>query len=141
MAFVSVPVYGRNLRDKYGLEASKCTSCGFINFPSKGSCRRCSNTEGFTKVNLSGKGTIYSYTIIGAGSAPPEFSAQQKASGSYAVGIVELDEGPRIVAQLIGCDPEKLKIGLRVEAVFRKIYEEEGVVIYGSKFRCLSKKQ
>lgn len=50
---------------------------------------------------------------------------------------MELEEGPRIVAQLVDCNLEMLKIGVPVELVFRKIYEDEGVVRYGFKFRCI----
>ncbi len=137
MAYVPIPVYTRNLNERYTLVGSKCTRCGFINFPSKRACRKCGNTSSFSPTPLSGRGRIYSYTIIQAGSAPPEFTAQQKATGAYAVAIVELEEGPRIIAQLTDANFEDVKIGAPVESVFRKIYEDEGVVRYGFKFKVI----
>jgi len=86
-------------------------------------------------VKLSGHGEVLTYTIIARGAAPPEFTRQQRIAGPFAVIIVKLDEGPRIVAQMADCDPSKVKIGMRVESVIRKIYEHEGVIRYGFKFR------
>jgi len=46
-----------------------------------------------------------------------------------------LEEGPKIVAQMTDCKSEELKIGLRVEAAFRRIYEDGDIIRYGVKFR------
>jgi uncharacterized OB-fold protein len=55
----------------------------------------------------------------------------------YAVGIIELDEGAKITAQIVDCDVNELNIGDEVEVVFRKIREDgkEGVISYGYKFK------
>ncbi len=52
------------------------------------------------------------------------------------MGIIKLDEGPRITSQIVDCDPEEVSIGSRVRAVFRKIDEEgpAGAIHYGYKF-------
>ena len=55
--------------------------------------------------------------------------------------VVELVEGPKIVAQLTDCKVEELKIGLEVEAVFRKKYEDNQVIRYGIKFRPIRKRR
>lgn len=73
--------------------------------------------------------------MISRGGSPPEFSLQQNLAGDYYVAVVELEEGPKIVAQIVDCKPEELKIGQSVEATFRRIYEDEGVIRYGTKFR------
>jgi uncharacterized OB-fold protein len=51
------------------------------------------------------------------------------------VAVIELEEGPKIVAQMADCGPEEVKIGLPVEATFRRLFEDEGIVRYGVKFR------
>jgi len=53
------------------------------------------------------------------------------------VAIVELEEGPRIIAQLDNPLNKQLAIGMPVQFVFRQIYEEEGVIRYGFKFRVI----
>jgi len=59
---------------------------------------------------------------------------QQNLVGSYHVAVVELDEGPKIVAQMTNCQAEELKIGLPVEHTFRRVYEDDGMIRYGIKF-------
>ena len=136
MAYVSIPTYSRSIPQRYALIAAKCKSCGTVNFPTTLTCLKCEKTE-FEPLKLSGKGKIYCYTTISRGGSPPEFSAQQNLVGSYQVAVVELDEGPKIVAQMTNCKPEDLKIGLPVEATFRRIYEDDGILRYGIKFMPL----
>ena len=80
---------------------------------------------------------VYTYTIMGRGAAPPEFTKMQRKSGAYAIAVVELDneQKNKVNVQLTDCDPFKIKIGTRVTAVFRIIYEQEDVRRYGLKFR------
>jgi len=134
-AHISIPMYQRAVAQRYRLVGQKCTKCGKINFPPKAVCKYCQVGSEFDNLQLSGKGTIYSQTVIAGGGAPPEFAEEAKCKGSYPVAIVELDEGPRIIAQLVNPPEEGYSIGMPVEAVFRKIYEEEGVIRYGFKFR------
>ncbi|HXX73145.1 MAG TPA: Zn-ribbon domain-containing OB-fold protein [Candidatus Acidoferrales bacterium] len=136
MAYVSIPTYSRSIPQRYALIAAKCKSCGTVNFPTTLTCLKCEKTE-FEPLKLSGKGKIYCYTTISRGGSPPEFSAQQNLVGSYQVAVVELDEGPKVVVQMTNCKPEDLKIGLPVEATFRRIYEDDGILRYGIKFMLL----
>jgi len=54
---------------------------------------------------------------------------------------VELFEGPRLTAQVVGVGEKDVKIGDKVEMIFRKILEDspEGLIHYGYKFRLLKK--
>jgi len=135
LAHVSIPSYWKTLPQRYCLIGMKCKNCGTINFPARAICISCKQKSEFEPKRLSGRGKIYSYTIIAAGSAPPEFSEQEKLTGSFPIAIVELEEGVRTVAQITDYEPEDLKIETEVEAVFRKIYEEDKVIRYGLKFR------
>ena len=58
-------------------------------------------------------------------------------TGLYAVAIIKLDEGPLVVAQLTDCKaaPESFYIGMPVQAVVRRLYEQEGFIRYSYKFR------
>ncbi|NPV28023.1 MAG: Zn-ribbon domain-containing OB-fold protein [Firmicutes bacterium] len=137
-AHISIPNYQRSVGARYRLEAQKCKKCGIINFPPKGVCIACGDSNEFELVQLSGKGTIYSYTIISGGGAPPEFAEEAVVRGSYPVAVVELAEGPKVIAQMVDAKREDLEIGKPVEMVTRKIYTEEGVIRYGYKFRPAS---
>lgn len=134
MAYVSIPTYWRSLQQRYRLVSGKCKRCGMINFPPRKFCKACGK-EDFEEVKLSGDGEVLTHTIIARGAAPPEFTSQQRKGGPLAVVIVRLDEGPKIVAQVTDCDPSNVRIGMKVEPVIRKIYEQEGVIRYGFKFR------
>lgn len=132
-AHISIPMYERTVSQRLAFEGERCTDCGTIAFPPKGACRGCRNDE-FETVDLSGDGTVYSYTVLSPGGAPPEFAGQARAEGRYVVAIVELDEGPRITAQVTDVDPDAVDIGMPVTGTIRRIYEEEDVVRYGFKF-------
>ena len=135
MAYVSIPTYSRSVPQRYALIAAKCKYCGAINLPLGVNCLKCGKVLEYEPQKLSGRGKIYCFTTISRGGSPPEFSAQQNLVGSYPVAVVELDEGPRIVAQMTDCRAEDLKIGLEVESTFRRIYDDDGMIRYGIKFR------
>ncbi len=126
---MQVPKYWREIPKRYRLEAAKCSSCQHISFPKRLLCPECGSKE-FGTMNLSGKGKLVTYTITHV--APEGFGDQVP----YAVGIVDLDDGIRVMAQITDCDLKTLKIGDRVVSKFRRIREEgkTGVIMYGYKF-------
>lgn len=133
-AYLSIPSYLESIQERYRLLGSRCSECGELLFPPKPSCIRC-GSRSFTREPLSGKGEVYARTVISRGSAPTEFRRQQDLVGEYSVCIIQLEEGPRIIAQLTDCDPNEVELGVQVECVLRRIYRQEGVVRYGYKFR------
>ena len=134
MAYVSIPTYSSSIPQRYALIGARCESCLTVNLPKSPQCLKCGGTK-FNPIRLSGKGKIYCFTTISRGGSPPEFSTQLNLVGSYNVAVIELEEGPKIVAQMTDCKSEELKIDLPVEAAFRRIYEDDGVIRYGLKFR------
>jgi uncharacterized protein len=81
-------------------------------------------------VELSGRGVIYSYTVIQ--DAPAGYEEQ----APYALALVKLDEGPIVTAQITDLRGQ-IAIGERVEMVTRKLTAEgkKGMIVYGYKFR------
>ncbi len=126
---MNVPKHWREIPERYRMEAGKCTKCGEILFPSRLVCPFCGNKE-FDKINLSGKGKLLTYTIIRT--APEGFGD----FAPYAVGIVELKEGVKVMGQITDCNPETLKTGDQLVAKFRRMNEEgkTGMIIYSYKF-------
>jgi uncharacterized OB-fold protein len=82
-------------------------------------------------LQLSGKGKIVTYTIVHT--APDYFEGQVP----YPMAIIQLEEGPRITAQIVDCELDKVKIGMKVEKTFRKIQQDGyiGAIYYGYKFK------
>jgi len=134
-AHISIPMYQRSSAQRYRLMGLKCKACGTVNFPPKAGCQSCGKFGDFEEIQLCGKGKVYSYTIINGAGAPPEFAAEAASKGTYPVVLVELEEGPRIIAQMIEEPEQGPVIGMPVEAVIRRIYVEEEVIRYGYKFR------
>ncbi len=84
-------------------------------------------------LKFSGKGEVYSFTIVHQ--APNNF----EFLGPYVVALVKLDEGNTVTAMLTDVDPSEVYIGMRVEMVTRKLFEDgdRGLITYGYKFRPL----
>lgn len=121
------PRYHREKAHRYRLEAQKFSS-GYVTLANRYIDPDSGSTE-FEKINLKGTGTILSYTIIHIA------SDQFKHLTPFPVAIIETDEGARITAMVSDCDHTDLKIGSKVELVFRKIQEEgdSGIINYGYK--------
>lgn len=131
MPRTAVSAHWRKYKERYRLLGMKCDTCGSIRFPLGNVCPNCRRLGKIKPIQLSGKGKVYSYTVIR--SAPEGF----EVFTPYAIAVVELEEGVRITSQVVDCKPEDVQIGMPVEACFRKIREEgkEGVICYGFKFR------
>lgn len=82
-------------------------------------------------IKLCGTGKVVSYSVVH--DAPEDFEMQKP----YIIAIVEMKDGARLTAPIIDCDECDIKIGMEVEATFRKLGEEgkAGVIHYGYKFR------
>ena len=89
----------------------KCKECGTVNVPPKMVCGKCTSQD-MEVVELSGRGTIQTFTTVYVAAEGRE------AEAPYTIVMVELDEGPWIMGNLIDIDPRKATmelIGKRVE--------------------------
>ena len=127
---MSVSKYWREIPHRYRLEAGKCEKCGKLFFPKRLICDECGSQK-MNTIKLSREGKLITYTIIHIG--PSQFTDQ----APYAVGIVELKEGVRLLTQLADCDLEKLKSGMPMRIEFRRISEQgdAGILNYG--YKCV----
>lgn len=123
-----LPRYHRLRSAYYRLEGQRCSDCDALQFPPRAACRACrgANLRG---QRLSGRGSVYSYAEVNH--APRGFQAP------YLVGLVRLEEGTLVTAQLTDLEPEDARIGLPVEMVTRRLQERgpHGLLVYGYKFR------
>jgi uncharacterized OB-fold protein len=123
------PQYAREIPQRYRLEAARCSGCRKVAFPPRRVCSGC-HGESFEMIVLSDQGKLVTWTVIHV--APGDFSGQ----APYVLGIVELDEGVRITAQIADCDPQELDFGAPVRRVLRRLRAEGpgGILQYGYKF-------
>ena len=122
------PRYVREIPQRYRLEASKCKSCGKVNFPPRLVCPECKSRE-FETIKLNDEGKILTYTIIRV--ASDVFSKETP----FAVAVIEVNDGARLMAQIADTELEDVAIGKKVKIVFRKIQDEGvwGLHCYGYK--------
>jgi uncharacterized OB-fold protein len=87
------------------LLVKRCTACGERHHYPRAICPFCGSDKTEWQ-DASGRGTIYSYSVM------------RRASPPYALAYVTLDEGPTIMTNLVDCDFDKLRIGQKVRVVF-----------------------
>jgi len=137
-AYVSLPSWQRSLPYRYRLVAGRCPSCGGLAFPPEGACPSCAERVAFEPAELSREGTVVAVTVIGEGGAPPEFADYQRRAGPFATGLVECGAPGggtvRLPAMFTDVDPGAVEIGDPVRAVFRRLFVQEDVARYGTKF-------
>ena len=83
----------------------KCKECGNVNVPPKMVCGQCTGTD-MEVVELGGKGKIQTFTTI---NVAPE---GREGEVPYTIVLVELDEGPWLMGNLIDIDPTKATMEL-----------------------------
>lgn len=101
----------------------KCDACGAFRWTPQWLCTKCHSLD-FAWTEVSGRGTVYSFSVVHRPPLPG-FKAP------YVVATIELDEGPFMLSNVIGCDPKDVKIGMKVRVAFDKASEE--ITLY--KFR------
>ncbi|MFE0640451.1 bifunctional MaoC family dehydratase N-terminal/OB-fold nucleic acid binding domain-containing protein [Streptomyces sp. NPDC058877] len=94
----------------------RCTGCGRLRFPWLPGCADCGSREWDT-VEASGAGTVFSYVVV----HHPSFPAFDPP---YAVGLVELAEGVRMVSNVVGVPYDEVRIGMPVRLEFLRVDEE-----------------
>jgi hypothetical protein len=104
------------------LVAQKCANCGRLQHPPRPMCPSCHSVEQ-TTVELAGTGTVYSYSIL---------HHPQHPAFSYPVVavLVELDEGIRVLSNLVDADPSTVSIGLPVEVRFEPTRDDMAVPVF-----------
>jgi uncharacterized OB-fold protein len=106
--------YWDGLRDRK-LLMPRCDACGKYWFPPSLLCPHC-NATNWTWTSTSGRGRIFSYVVYHR-IYHPGFADEVP----YAVAVIELDEGPRMVSNVIGIAPDKLACDLPVQVVYQPI--------------------
>ncbi len=95
----------------------QCSRCHRYQFYPRLNCMHC-NSDTLQWVEASGRGTIYSYTIIHQNKSP-EFVHDTP----YNVAIVQLEEGPRLLSNLVDIEIAQMKVDLPVTVVFDRVNE------------------
>ncbi len=100
----------------------RCDSCGEYNYPPRPACPICSST--LTYEETEGTGTVYTYGIVHRPNVPSVFDAKVP----ICLAVIELDEGPRVVTNIVGVDPDHVSIGDRVEIGAEQVTDDVAVL-------------
>ena len=107
---------------RHELYVQKCRDCGDLRFHPRALCTSCmsSRTEW---VRCKGTGKIYTFTVTNQNQA-----GGFRDSLPYVMAWVEVDEGLKMLTNIVDCPPEQVKIGMPVEAVFDDVTPEVTLV-------------
>ncbi|MGF1596828.1 MAG: Zn-ribbon domain-containing OB-fold protein [Acidimicrobiales bacterium] len=90
----------------------RCADCGAVQHKPRAVCATCLSDD-IEHFVASGRGSVYTFTVTNQNQAPGFAEACP-----YVMAYVELDEGPRVLTNIVGCDPESVTIGMPVVADF-----------------------
>lgn len=93
----------------------RCITCGTVTFPPTVACPQCSGKD-FAWTEMSGRGTVYSFTVYHR-LYHPAF----KEKLPYAVAVIALDEGPRIISNVVGIPAEDVRCDLPVAVTYEEV--------------------
>ena len=97
----------------------RCNECSTTVFGPAVFCQSCTSTD-LEAVDLGAKGTLFSYTIV---RIPP---AGWPGDVPYVLGQVELPQGPQVLAEVVDCEHDDLKIGMAMELMLQAVPAENG---------------
>jgi uncharacterized OB-fold protein len=100
----------------------RCPACDAVVWYPRASCPHC-HAGALDWFEASGRGTVYSFTVVRRGA----LGAYRDAC-PYVLAYVELDEGPRVLTNLVDCDMDGIRIGDEVRVVFHPTGEGPALV-------------
>lgn len=102
---------------RHELELQKCAACGAFRFIPTEICA-CGSAK-YSWEPVSGRGEVYTYTVVHR--AP---TAAYQADAPYVIAHVTLEEGPRMISNLVDCAPGDVTVGMPVEVIFDDVTDE-----------------
>lgn len=104
------------------LRLQRCSACGVLRYPFAAHCP-CCWADRYEWALLSGRGVVTGWGVYRR-AFPPVPPSQVP----YNVAQVALEEGPRLITNVVGVEDEAIHVGMPVEAVFQSVGEEGGLV-------------
>jgi hypothetical protein len=124
-------IYYNQFLNEEKLMGSRCKECGALFAPPRFICIKCYSSD-MEWVEMTGKGKLAAFTCISVG--PPFMIGEgYDRKHPYCSGVVELDEGVRVVARIEEVDaskPETIKVGMPLSAKFLHRGEGENLKTY-----------
>jgi hypothetical protein len=109
---------------RHQLVAQRCIDCGAFRFPAREVCSRCLSRRAEWQ-RVSGRGRIFSVAVMHQANHP-WFAAR----APYAVVVVELEEGARMLSSLVDREPGAIEIGMPVEVTFDDVSPDISLPVF-----------
>jgi uncharacterized OB-fold protein len=93
----------------------RCDGCGRFSFPPSLACRHC-DCERMTWTETSGRGTVFSYVVYHR-----VYHPAFKDKVPYVVAVIALDEGPRLISNIVGVPLDEVRCDMPVTVVFEQV--------------------
>ena len=97
---------------RHELYFQRCRDCGTKRLYPRAVCTHCLSSA-VEWVRASGRGTVYTFTVTHQNQSPGF-----REELPYVLAVVELEEGVRLMTNVVGCAPDTVRIGMPVEVVF-----------------------
>lgn len=109
---------------RHELAAQRCVDCGRFRFPAREVCSGCLSRRAEWQ-RVSGRGRVFSVVVMHQASHP-WFASRTP----YAVVVVELEEGARMLSTVVGPEPHAIAIGMPVEVDFEDLTAEISLPVF-----------
>lgn len=100
------------------LRMQQCLDCHHVRYPINHVCPKCLSERAEWK-RLSGRGTVFSYIVF-----HQVYHAGFARDVPYNVAMIQLEEGPRMISNVVGVPTDAVKVGDAVEVCFDKVTDE-----------------
>jgi uncharacterized OB-fold protein len=97
---------------KHRLEIPRCNACGNYWFPPSASCPHCLSTD-FAWTQVSGRGKVFSFVVFHR-----VYHPAWEGDVPYVVALIELEEGPRLLSNVVGIPVDQVRCEMPVKVVF-----------------------
>ena len=102
----------------------RCNGCGKAHFYPRRFCPYCWSPD-VSWVQAGGEATLYTWSVVHSNDLPPF-----KERLPYVAAVVDLAEGPRMMTNVVDCDPESLTIGMALQVAFEQRSDDVTVPVF-----------
>ena len=106
------------------LRLQRCSACNSWMFPVRKRCQACGSTD-LQWADASGRGTVYSHAQLRR-----EYHPRHNGRLPLVMAQVDLDEGVRVNSNLVGIEPDLVKVGMKVAVTFEHSPTGEAIAVF-----------
>ena len=102
----------------------RCADCGRAHYYPRPFCPHCWSAN-VDWEEATGRGELYTYSVVRRNDLPPFHERVP-----YVAAIVDLEEGPRAMTNVVDCEFDDLAIGMPLEVTFREISDDYTIPVF-----------